>query len=239
MELDLSSAIKLLAGVKDMPRLGFGTYHQRGETVRASTAAAIAAGARHIDTATAYRNEEAVGAAIAASGVPREELFIVAKVFLDDADVEAAARASVAKLGVGYADVLLLHWPAVGTGDYHNNADGAVEVLPYDVGARWAAMERCVEAGVARAAGLANHTWADVEKVLAVASQHRPVINQVENHPLLWAGYTRDLAEKCRAEGIVVYSCVAASASLKKTTGLTPCCLVIRVHTLPCRIWGA
>ena len=204
MALSSSSTVALSAG-KPMPVLGFGTYRQFGATVEASTAAALAAGARHLDTATAYRNEEHVGRAIRASGVPREELFVVAKVFVDDADVEAAARASVAKLGVGYADVLLLHWPAVGRGDYHGLADGEVEVHEYDVAARWAAMEACVDAGVARALGVANHTWADVQAILAVAKAHRPVVNQVENHPLLWAGYTRELAEQCRAEGVVVY----------------------------------
>lgn len=117
--------------------------------------------------AAAYFNEEAVGAAIAKSGIPREELFITTKLWIQDAGYESARRAfetSVQKLGLDYLDLYLIHQPM---NDYY----GA-----------WRAMEELYEAGKIRAIGVCNF-YPDRLTDLCMNARIAPMVNQVELHP--------------------------------------------------------
>ncbi len=159
--------VKLNNGV-EMPLEGFGVF-QVPDPAQCEQAVldAIACGYRLIDTAAAYMNEEAVGKAIAKSGVPREELFITTKLWVQDASYAAAKSAiqtSMAKLGVDYIDLYLVHQPM---GDY--------------IGA-WRAMEEAYKAGKLRAIGVCNcypHVLADICETVEIL----PAVNQVELHP--------------------------------------------------------
>ena len=159
--------VTLNNGVK-MPLEGFGVFQVPDPAVcERAVLDAIASGCRLIDTAAAYMNEGAVGAAIAKCGVPREELFIVTKLWVQDASYEgakAAFQTSLDKLGLDYLDLYLIHQPM---GDY--------------VGA-WRAMEELYQDGKVRAIGVCNcypHVLADLCETVTVT----PAVNQVELHP--------------------------------------------------------
>src|SRR6187431_1517929 len=125
----------------EMPILGFGVFQVGPAETEQAVTDALAAGYRLIDTAAAYGNEEAVGAAIAKSGIPRSELFITTKLWLQDPGEDNTARAcedSLRKLGLDHVDLYLIHQPF---GDYY---------------AEWRAMERLATEGRARAIGVSN-----------------------------------------------------------------------------------
>ncbi|GAB3827051.1 aldo/keto reductase [Hymenobacter jeollabukensis] len=159
--------IELNNGVT-MPLLGFGVFQVRDlAECEASVLAAIKAGYRLIDTAASYTNEEAVGRAIKACGVPREELFITTKLWVQDASYEGAKQAfetSLRKLQLDYLDLYLIHQPY---GDVH----GA-----------WRAMEELYKAGRIRAIGVSNFA---PDRLMDFLVQHEvvPAVNQVETHP--------------------------------------------------------
>lgn len=159
--------VTLNNGVK-MPLEGFGVFQVPDAAVcEQAVSDAIAAGYRLIDTAAAYFNEEAVGAAIAKSGVPREELFITTKLWVQDASYEGAKKAidtSLKKLGLDYLDLYLIHQPM---GDY--------------VGA-YRAMEEAYHAGKLRVIGVSNFYPARLADLCATVSVI-PAVNQVELHP--------------------------------------------------------
>ncbi len=159
--------VTLNNGVK-MPLEGFGVFQVPDPAVcEQAVLDAIASGYRLIDTAAAYMNEEAVGKAIAKCGVPREELFLTTKLWVQDAGYEgakAAFQTSLDKLGLDYLDLYLIHQPM---GDYY----GA-----------WRAMEELYQAGKIRAIGVCNfypHVLADFCETVEV----KPMVNQVELHP--------------------------------------------------------
>lgn len=159
--------VKLANGVC-IPQTGFGVY-QISDAAQCEQAVvdAIATGYRHIDTAAAYYNEEAVGAAIARCGVPREELFITTKVWVQDAGYGATMRAfetSMEKLGLDYLDLYLIHQPL---GDYYGS---------------WRAMEELYDAGRIRAIGVCNFKAGRLAD-LCLTSRIAPMINQIEVHP--------------------------------------------------------
>lgn len=151
-----------------MPMEGFGVYQVTdAEQCRASVATALADGYRLIDTASAYLNEEAVGRAIRESGIPRDELFITTKLWIQDAGHDAARAAfdaSLEKLGLDYLDLYLIHQPY---GDYYGS---------------WRAMEELYEAGRVRAIGVCNF-YPDRLADLCLNARIRPMVNQVELHP--------------------------------------------------------
>ena len=154
-------------GVK-MPLEGFGVF-QVPETAVCEQAVsdALSVGYRLIDTAAAYFNEEAVGTAIAKSGISREELFITTKLWIQDAGYESAKKAfeiSMEKLGLDYLDLYLIHQPM---NDYY----GA-----------WRAMEELYEAGKIRAIGVCNF-YPDRLTDLCLNAHIAPMVNQVELHP--------------------------------------------------------
>ena len=151
----------------EMPVLGFGVY-QVGETVcEQCVRDAIAAGYRSIDTASAYLNERAVGRAIRRSGVPREELFITTKLWVQDAGYESTKRAfakSLERLQLDYLDLYLIHQPF---GDVYGS---------------WRAMEELYREGAVRAIGVSNFQ-PDRLVDLILHNEVVPAVNQVETHP--------------------------------------------------------
>ena len=159
--------VTLSNGIK-MPLEGFGVFQVPDPVVcEQAVLDAIAGGYRLIDTAAAYMNEEAVGKAVAKCGVPREELFITTKLWVQDTSYEGAKKAfqiSLDKLGLDYLDLYLIHQPM---GDY--------------CGA-WRAMEELYRAGKIRAIGVCNcypHVLADLCETVEI----KPMVNQVELHP--------------------------------------------------------
>lgn len=159
--------VKLNNGV-EIPVLGFGTF-QITDPVEAeqSVIAAIKAGYRHIDTAQSYMNEEAVGRGIANSGVPREELFVTTKVWVENVSyegVKASIERSLKRLGLDYLDMLLIHQP-------YSDVHGA-----------WRAMEELQEQGIVRAIGVSNFA---VDRAVDLATFNKvvPQMNQIEINP--------------------------------------------------------
>lgn len=159
--------VTLRNGVK-MPLEGFGVFQVPDAAVcEQAVSDALACGYRLIDTAAAYFNEEAVGAAIAKSGIPREELFITTKLWIQDQGYESAKKAfqtSLDKLGLDYIDLYLIHQPM---NDYYGS---------------WRAMEELYEAGKIRAIGVCNF-YPDRLADLCLNAKIAPMVDQVELHP--------------------------------------------------------
>lgn len=150
-----------------MPQLGFGVYQVPPEETERVVTDALAAGYRHLDTAAAYGNERGVGAAIAASGIPRDELFVTTKVWVHD-DGEAGTRQafekSLERLGLDRLDLYLIHQPF---GDVYSS---------------WRAMQELNGEGLARAIGVSNF-YPDKLVDLIEHNDVVPAVNQVETHP--------------------------------------------------------
>src|SRR6187397_1036238 len=130
-----------------LPKLGLGTFRMQGDTCRAAVESGLALGYRHIDTAEMYGNEEAIGAAIAAADVPRNDLHVTTKVWhenLAPAAIRKAFDASLKKLRLDHVDLYLIHWPSPGM-----NLPAALETLI-----------KLKEEGRTRAIGVANFTTA-------------------------------------------------------------------------------
>jgi len=178
--------MKLNTGA-EIPRVGLGVYQTpRGESTRAAVRAGIELGYRHIDTARAYGNEADVGAAVREAAVPREELFVTTKLWNTDHGYDAARRAfdaSLARLGLDYIDLYLLHWP--------------VPELRLE---SWRALEEIHASGRARAIGVSNFMTHHLEELLARATVV-PAVNQIEVSPFL---QQREVRAFCAARGIVV-----------------------------------
>jgi 2,5-diketo-D-gluconate reductase A len=159
-------SLKLNNGV-EMPVLGFGVYQVPPEQTEHVVTDALAAGYRSIDTAAAYRNEEAVGRAIAASGIPRDELFVTTKLWIQDNGEGKARKAfesSLRKLGLDYVDLYLIHQPL---GDYYRS---------------WREMEQLNREGLAKAIGVSNF-YPDRLVDLINHNEITPAVNQLETHP--------------------------------------------------------
>lgn len=158
--------VKLNNGI-EMPILGFGVYQVEPRETENVVLDALRVGYRSIDTAAVYRNEEAVGRAIKQSGIPREELFITTKLWIQDAGYEHAKRAfdrSMQKLQLDYLDLYLIHQPF---GDYYGS---------------WRAMEELYSEGRIRAIGVSNF-YPDRLLDLMQHNDIVPAVNQVETHP--------------------------------------------------------
>jgi 2,5-diketo-D-gluconate reductase A len=164
----------------EMPILGFGVFQVPPQDTESVVSEALAVGYRHIDTAAAYFNEEAVGRAIRTSGIPRDELFITTKLWIQD-DGEATTRKalqdSLGRLGTDYVDLYLIHQPF---GDYYGE---------------WRTMERLQQEGLARAIGVSNF-YPDRLIDLTRHVETVPAVNQVETHPFTqrtdWQDLMRD-----------------------------------------------
>ena len=180
---------------RTMPKIGLGTYRVKdGDECRESVKHAIEQGYRSIDTAMIYGNEETVGQGIKegleSTGLSREDLFITSKLWLTDfgrQNVEDAYRQSVAKLGLDYLDLYLMHWP------------GTNEAVMIDT---WRGMEDLYKQNQVKNIGVSNFTPEHFEALLAQVSI-KPVINQVEFHPYLTQNELRKYLE---AQNIIMES---------------------------------
>jgi len=154
----------------DIPQLGFGLFRVDSDETQRIVELAIEVGYRHFDSARIYGNEEGLGRAIAASGLPREEFFVTTKLWRDDQGSQAPLRAidaSLERLGLDYVDLYLIHWP--------HPADGrALET--------WLAFEQIAESGRARSIGVSNFRQEDLALIIA-ESRTVPAVNQIELHP--------------------------------------------------------
>ncbi|MDX3239895.1 aldo/keto reductase [Streptomyces sp. ME03-5709C] len=161
-----------------MPQLGFGVWQVPDDEATAAVATALEAGYRSIDTAALYQNESGTGRAIAASGIPREELFVTTKLWNTDQGHDNALRAfdtSLRKLDLDYVDLYLIHWPTPARGLYLET---------------WRALEKIHADGRARAIGVSNFPVAQLQHLLDEGGVV-PAVNQVELHPHLPQGELR------------------------------------------------
>ena len=189
----LSAAFRGMAGVKSvrlndgttMPEIGYGLYKVGAGEARDLVSQALSAGYRHLDSASFYQNERGVGDAIAASPVPRDELYITTKVWNDCAGAEEARKSvlrSLDNLQCGYLDLVLVHWPHPG----HQETYAALEDLQRE--------------GLVRSVGVSNYTPEDYAQ-LKETMRVRPAVNQIEVNPLL---YRPDCIAYFQGEGILV-----------------------------------
>lgn len=162
-------AVSLHDGV-EIPQLGFGVFQVPPEKTQDAVEEALEIGYRHIDTAAAYRNERGVGAAIAASGIPREEIFVTTKLWNSAQGYESTLGAfekSLARLALDHVDLYLIHWPV------------PTEGRALDT---WRAFERIHAEGGARTIGVSNFRVEDLE-MLEREVETMPTVNQIELHP--------------------------------------------------------
>ena len=156
----------------EIPQFGFGVFQVPPEDTREVVEEALEAGYRHIDTAGAYRNEKGVGEALAASTIPRDEVFVTTKLANPQQGYDEALagfEASLGRLGLDRVDLYLIHWPVP-------TEDRFVDT--------WRAFERIHEEGGARTIGVSNFRIEDLERLERETST-RPTVNQVELHPWL------------------------------------------------------
>ena len=153
-----------------IPQLGLGVFKVDDDVCEQLVLDALEVGYRHIDTAMIYRNEAAVGRALAASGIARDEIFVTTKLWNSDQGTEntpVALQTSLELLGLDYVDLYLIHWPAPLRDDYV---------------ATWLALEELHAQGLAKAIGVSNFEPEHLEKIMEAGSI-TPAINQVELHP--------------------------------------------------------
>jgi 2,5-diketo-D-gluconate reductase A len=177
--IDVMETVTLSNGV-EMPLVGFGVYQIPPDDTERCVTEALAAGYRLIDTAEAYRNEAAVGRAIAASGISRDELFVTTKVWISHAGEDKTREAyerSLERLGLDQVDLYLVHQPF---GDYY----GA-----------WRAMERLLGERLVRAIGVSNF-YPDRLVDLQVHADVTPMVNQIETHPYFQRTEDQDVMQE-------------------------------------------
>jgi 2,5-diketo-D-gluconate reductase A len=209
-----------LPGEVLMPLVGFGTWQATGSQGYDAVRAALDVGYRHIDTATAYGNEDEVGRALRDSGVPREEVFLTTKLPPERAGAERRTLdASLAALGTDYVDLWLIHWPPPSAGGL-------------DI---WREFIAVRDEGLARAVGVSNYSTSELD-VLIQATEVAPAVNQIRWGPSL---YDPDRLAENRQRGVVLegyspFKTTALSdpvlAEIAKAHGVTPSQVVLRWH---------
>ncbi|MEC0177009.1 aldo/keto reductase [Paenibacillus favisporus] len=206
-----NETFKLSNGI-EIPKLGLGTWLLDDEQAAQAVRDAVSLGYRHIDTAQAYMNEAGVGEAIRTCGVAREELFITTKVAAEAKSYDAVTQSihdSLAKLGLEYIDLLIIHSPQPWT-EFREEKRYFEENKEV-----WKAMEDAYKTGKVKAIGLSNFLQDDIENILA-GCEIKPMVNQilahVSNTPL-------ELIEFCQKNDILVeaYSPIAHGAILDHT----------------------
>lgn len=173
-----------------IPQLGFGVFKVEPDETERVVTDALEVGYRHIDTAKAYDNESGVGAAIASSGLDRDELYVTTKLWNSDQGRISALDAldlSLAKLQLDYVDLYLIHWPSPRRGLYVES---------------WLALEELRESGRARSIGVSNFKPHHLQPVLDVATIV-PAVNQIEFHPYF---QQREVAAFNAEHGVVTES---------------------------------
>ncbi|NUS78936.1 MAG: aldo/keto reductase [Streptomyces sp.] len=208
----------------EIPQLGFGVFQVPDPETAAAVTSALEAGYRSIDTAAIYGNEKGVGQALAASGIARDELFVTTKLWNADQGYDATLKAfdaSLAKLGLDFVDLYLIHWPTPARDLYRES---------------WRAIEKLAGEGRVRAAGVSNFQPAHLRRLLDDSSLV-PAVNQIELHPGLQQRELRDLhtelgiateAWSPLAQGAVLSEPVLTSIAGRY--GKSPAQVVLRWH---------
>jgi diketogulonate reductase-like aldo/keto reductase len=200
-----------------MPLLGFGTWQITGPTAQQATEAALAAGYRHLDTATIYGNEREVGAGLSASGVPREQVFLTTKCPPDQAgSARQVLEQSLEALGVDQVDLWLVHWSGAG--------------VPM-----WETFVAAREAGLTRDVGVSNYSLEQLDECER-ATGVLPAVNQVKWSPLL---HDAAVEQGHRDRGVVLegYSALRGGTldhpvitGIAERLGRTPAQVIVRWH---------
>ncbi|UXY40272.1 aldo/keto reductase [Streptomyces albidocamelliae] len=208
-----------------MPQLGFGVWQVPDDEAERAVATALEAGYRSIDTAAIYGNEEGTGKAIAASGLPREDIFVTTKLWNSDQGYDAALRAfdaSLERLGLDYLDLYLIHWPLPSRDTYVDT---------------YKAFEKLHADGRIRAIGVSNFLPEHLRRLISETSVV-PAVNQIELHPHLQQHAARELHAE---QGIATEAWsplgqgrglleVPAIVAIAQKHGRTPAQVVLRWH---------
>ncbi|MEV7199522.1 aldo/keto reductase [Streptomyces griseoluteus] len=209
----------------EMPQLGFGVWQVPDDEAERAVTTALETGYRSIDTAAIYGNEEGTGKAIAASGVPREDLFVTTKLWNSDQGYDSTLRAfdtSLEKLGLDYLDLYLIHWPLPARDNYLDT---------------YKAFEKLYSDGRVRAIGVSNFLPEHLERLIAETSVV-PAVNQIELHPQLQQRAAREfdaehgIATEAwsplgQGKGLLE---VPAIVAIARKHGRTPAQVVLRWH---------
>ena len=215
---------RVSANGANIPAIGLGTWTLKEDAATQLVESAIRSGYRHVDTAAMYENEEAVGAGLRASGLPRDEVFLTSKVWYTDiaeGDLQRSVEASLKRLGTDYLDLALIHWPS--------------KSIPLADSIR--ALNEVRDRGLARNIGVSNFTSKLIDEAAAL-STHPLACNQVEYHPFL--NQDKVLAA-CKKHGmaLVSYCPLARGSDLfglpeiagpAEKHGKTPAQVVLRWH---------
>jgi 2,5-diketo-D-gluconate reductase A len=181
--MDVTTERVTLLDGSSIPRLGLGVYKVDNDTVQGLVEHALSVGYRLIDTAAMYDNEEGVGRAIARSDVPRSEIQIATKFWMDDLGYDntlAAAKSSLHRMNLEYLDLYLIHWPAPARGLFVES---------------WRAMQQLKADGLVRSIGVCNFHTEHIDAIVADSGE-APVLNQVELHPWLTQEPLREYHQK-------------------------------------------
>lgn len=185
---------KKLSNQTSIPLVGYGTWQiPDGEPVKSAVLEALRQGYRHIDTAQVYGNEQGIGDAIQASGVPRGEIFLTTKVWNRSQGYHATLQAfseSLSKLQTDYVDLYLIHWPAVNLHEDYAKMNRET----------WRAMEELYLQGKAKAIGVSNFLPHHLERLLP-HTNIVPMVNQIEFHP---GNPAKDVLDYCIERGIAI-----------------------------------
>lgn len=213
-----------------IPQVGFGTFQVSAEVTQRTVEQALAAGYRHVDTAAAYGNEAGVGAALRASGLPDEEVFVTTKLRNGEQGFDsalAAFEASRLALGREVVDLYLIHWPVPSADRYTES---------------WRALAKLLDEGAVRAIGVSNFLPEHLERLTA-ESEVTPAVNQIEVHPTFQQPATQQAA---RSRGIAVeaYAPIGQGTGLDEPVvrdlaqrhGVMPAQVVLRWHVQRGRI---
>jgi diketogulonate reductase-like aldo/keto reductase len=208
----------------EIPQLGLGVWQIADDIVDGAVESALAAGYRHIDTAAIYGNEAGVGRAIAAAGLPREELFVTTKLWNSDQGYDSTLKAfdaSTERLGLDHVDLYLIHWQALKKDKYVDT---------------WKAFEQLYADKRVRAIGVSNFHIPALQRLFD-ETDVRPLVNQIELHPALPQDELRafnaenDIVTQAwspLASGALVDNAILAGLGAKY--GKTPAQVVIRWH---------
>jgi len=189
-----------------IPAFGLGTFRLKDDVVIASVKTALELGYRAVDTAQIYGNEAEVGQAIAESGVPRSELFITTKIWIENLSKDAlipSLKESLKKLRMDYVDLTLIHWPSP------QNAVSVEEFMQ--------ALLEAKKSGLTREIGISNFTIPLMEKAIAAVGAENIATNQIELSPYL---QNRNVVEWAKKQGIHItsYMTLAYGKALKDAT---------------------